>query len=257
MANVEVAAGAAPKVVVAAQPMRKKNLPEFVKIWEHERGIFLWPIWFTSLNLWWLMSLGWVSSGTAGWWFLVVSAISILGANINVGRMMFAFIMFTITIVALVMWVVGLTTEMTPYHTLGNFLHGLDMSYNPTFGLGLGAVALIAFLWSMSTAQVDGRWHFGSNDFEHFRAGIGEGSTPRAGRTMRAEYHDVLKFLLGFGAGNIRILVGARGKEEEAKIENVFFLVRRWKVVSLLASSTNVTQRDIMAAAILDESTHN
>lgn len=224
-------------------------LPEHVKVWEHTNSVFWWPMVLLPPVLWGLLSLGWISDSAAAWWFIGTLAISMLAVSVNLSLLMSVLVLVVVFAAWISILFAELKWKLFLFDWIGAFLGSLDIHYNVALGNIVAFVAGLLLFWSIMHARFEGRWHFRQNDFEHFRAMASDGSKARAGKTIRAQYRDLLKLVLGFGGGNIVILSGTVGDRVEVEISNVFFLAHRWKVIQKLISSTRTNQMDEIAAA--------
>lgn len=246
----DTSVAAVPAATRPAAPTKKRvELPEFVRVWELTNSIFWWPVALVPWILWGLMSLGWIGDETAAWWFLGVLAISMLATSENLSMTMSIIIILLLLLIAPSLYFLKHELDWQIGHAVSHFLSGLGIHYNAMFGNVVACLAGALVFKSISHAKIEGRWHFRQNDFEHFRALASDGSKARAGKTIRAQYPDVLKMLLGFGAGNIVILSGTVGDKVEVEIKNVFFLFSRYRIILKLISSTRVNPMDEVVAA--------
>lgn len=251
MANVTDAAPAASpttaSTVVVVKERRK--LPGFVRVREHVNCFYFWPVAVVALAFYPLVSFGLADLKVAGWWMISTLAVSMLASTVNLGRTMTIILIFAFLGVGGVVW----GAEAKGYYvlqTLGRYLRSVAPSYEAGLCGWIGALGAVFFLYSQGHAWLIGRWKLGHNGFEHVSVGKRGRIIPRAGRTVQTEYPDLLKAILGFGAGDIKIRTGNAGRDLEAVIKNVPFLwFKDNRIQEVLESVSTVNREDDEVAA--------
>jgi hypothetical protein len=109
-----------------------------------------------------------------------------------------------------------------PLSGLSRFLGDLNPPYARHAALAFSVALLVPYLLTWAGARIDEKWVLTHYEVERRRKFAQRESLPRGGLTIDAQYNDMLKFILGFGGGSLRIL--DRDGDVLREIRWVFFL---------------------------------
>lgn len=125
-------------------------------------------------------------------------------------------------------WLLGIYLRdlrgFTPLAGLSQFVADPNPPYPRHAALVLSAALLVPYLIRWAGALVDEKWVLTHYEVERRRSFSQRESLPRGGLTIDAQYNDMLKFILGFGGGSLRVL--DREGNILREIRWVFFLPR-------------------------------
>lgn len=216
-----------------------------VVIYSYSKLIFAWPLLLFGPLFWYPDVWGWIDSETLAWMFNITIAAVVLAVCVDLDRNRTIFWLVLIAAVALLILWLRDAKGVGIFGSVYSVFADLDPTYSRHSALILSCVLLLPYIIIVFGSRINDKWKFTNNVFDHISLGKTDKSLSRAGKTVRAEYPDLLEAALLL-AGTI-IIADSTGQRVLARIEHVPLLVVRVRSIKHLIESVMVTDGAVVA----------
>jgi hypothetical protein len=183
------------------------------------------------------------TAATASWIYAILLVVTFFAVCEDVNRDQG----FVILLVVLLIWISGLYSKSQGWFNYLGVLHrffaGLQMSMEEGLPIFISTILSVWLFVRLILVYFNNRWRVTHKAFEHIMVGRSENKILHYDSSIKYNFRDILKFVLGFGAGSIDIYERHEGHDRLIQpIPNVWKLAWKIRRINVFVETLGVTE---------------